>query len=805
MTALWQDIRYGVRVLWKRPGFTLVAVAALALGVGANTAIFSVVNAVLIRPLPYAEPERLVRVHTTDLKRGILRYPTSYPNFSDWREQASVFERVGAHASTGAAVTFGDTPEAVEGVYVTADVLPLLGVGPLHGRVFTPEDERPGSRVAIISHGLWQRRFNGDPAIVGRQILFDGEGTTVVGVMPEGFKFPFDVEGPEYWAPLNPETEANRERGYNYLSVVARLRPGVTREQAQAEMETIMGRLQEEHSDKNAGRGANVFSMHEDAVGELRPALLTLLAAVSFILLIACANVANLLLARAATRRKEFAIRTALGASRLRVARQLLTESLLLALAGGGLGLVLALWGVEALGSLIPADIPRVKETGLDSQVLLFTLGVSVLTGVVFGLFPALSASQADLNETLKEGARGSTEGFGRNRVRGLLVVSEVALSLILLVGAGLLIRSFLELRALKTGFDPQNVLTASIALPTTKYADEPRQAAFQRQTLERVAQLPGVKAVGGAEPLPFSGNGWQTGLRFHDRPPAPPGERLTAHTRVVTPDYFRAMGIPLIRGRVIAETDGENAPKVIVINETFAKKYFPGEDPLGKRVTPTLAQGFDAEVVGVVADSKHRRLDEEAAPEYYASYQQAPQPILTLVVRAEGDAAALANAVRGAVLEIDPNQPVYGVKTMEEWLSESVARRRFNMLLLTIFAAVALLLAAVGIFGVMNYTVTRRTHEIGVRMALGAQGADIRRLVVGQGMALALAGIAAGLVGAFALTRLMTSLLYGVHASDPLTFAVVALLLGAVALLSCYLPARRATRVDPMVALRYE
>ena len=805
MNSLWQDVRYGVRMLAKRPVLTLITAAALALGIGANTAIFSVVDAVLLRPLPYPESDRIVRVFATDLKRNILKYPTSYPNFTDWRERGSVFEHMAAHASTGAAVTFGDTPESVEGVYASADLFPLLGVSPAVGRVFTREEERPGSRVVVLSHALWQRRFGGDPSVVGRQFLFDGEGVTVLGVMPEGFKFPVDAEGAEYWAPFDPESAGNKERGNNYLSVVARLKPGVSAAQAQGEMEAITARLQEEYQDRNAGRGANVVSMYEDVVGGVRPALYVLLAAVGFVLLIACANVANLLLARAAARQKEIAIRTALGASRWRVVRQMLTESLLLALIGGALGLLLALWGVDALSSLIPADIPRVKEIGLDARVLLFTLGVSVLTGVVFGLAPALQASKPDLNESLKDGSRGSTEGFGRNRLRSLLIVSEVALSLILLVGAGLLIRSFVELRGVKPGFDPRNVLTAGISLPTAKYGEASQQAAFHRQVLERVAALPGVKAVGSAEPLPFSGNGWQTSLKFPDRPPAPPGERLTSHTRVVTPDYFRAIGIPVLRGRVINDRDDENAPKAMVINETFANKYFPGEDPLGKRVTPTVAPGFDAQVVGVVGDVKHRRLNEESAPEFYVSYLQAPQPFISLVVRAEGDPAALAGALRNTVLQVDPNQPLYSVKTMDELLSDSVARSRFQMLLLTIFASVALALAGVGLFGVMSYTVTQRTHEIGIRMALGARAGDILRMVVRQGMVLVGMGVALGLAGAFALTRFISTLLYGVSASDPLTFAGVSALLAAVALLACLVPARRATKVDPMVALRYE
>jgi putative ABC transport system permease protein len=806
MGAIWQDVRYGARVLVKRKGFMLVAVAALALGVGANTAIFSVVNAVLLRPLPFAESDRLVKIYVTDARRGITKYPTSYLNFADWRAQSSSFEAVAAHASTGASVRAGEVPESVEGVYVSADLFRVLKAAPAMGRTFLPEEESAGSRVVVISHEMWRKRFNSDPAIVNRQVLFDGDPVTVVGVMPEGFRFPVEVVGPEYWQPLNPKSETNLERGQNYLSVVGRLKPGVTVEQAQAEMETVAARLEQQHAEKNAGRGVNLVPLHEDIVGDVRPALLMLLGAVGFVLLIACANVANLTLARAASRSREIAVRSALGASRWRVARQLLTESLLLSLAGGLAGLLLAVWGVEALAAAVPADIPRAAEIGIDPAVLLFTLGVAVLSGVVFGLAPALRASKSDFNEALREGSRGSIEGFRGNRLRGLLVVSEVALSLVLLVGAGLMIRSFYELRAVRPGFDPQNLLTAGIGLPPNKYPDEASQAAFFKQVLERVAALPGVKSVGGVEPLPMSGNNWSTTVTVDGVPAPPPGQRQRTQTRVVSPGYHRAMGIPLLRGRFLTEQDTAQSPKAVVVSESFARQVFPGESAVGRRITPTLAPNFTAEIVGVVGDVKHRALDETPAPELYASYQQAPQPFLALVVRAEpAVTAGLTNSVREAVLQIDPNQPLYNVKTMEELLSDSVARRRFNMTLLGVFAAIALALAAVGVFGVMSYSVTRRTHEIGIRVALGAQRRDVLRLVVGQGMALVGAGVALGLACALALSRLIAGLLYGVSASDPVIYAGVALLLSAVALLACYLPARRATKVDPMVALRYE
>ena len=807
MSTLLQDIRYGLRMLLKKPGFTAVAVIALALGIGANSAIFSVVNTVLLRPLPFNEAERLVRVYVTDAKRGIRRYPTSYLNFADWREQNRVFEHLAAYSSASATLAGGDIPELAEGVGSSADLFSVLGAQPALGRVFTRDEERPGgSHVVVLSHGLWQRRFGSDPKIIGQQILFDGESTTVIGVMPPGFSFPLDQAQTEFWIPLDPKTQLNAERGANYLGVIGRLKPGASVQQAQAEMEAIARRLEQEYPQKNTGRSVNLVSMYEDVVGEIRPALLVLLGAVSFVLLIACANVANLLLARAASREKEMAIRTALGASRWRVMRQLLTESLLLSLLGGSLGLLLALWGIDLLSAAIPDNIPRVKEIGLDLRVLGFTMGVSILTGLMFGLAPALRASQTDLNESLKEGGRGSTEGLRRNRTRSLLVISEVALSLVLLIGAGLLIKSFAYLREIKPGFNPHNVLTASVSLPIVKYPEEQQQATFFQQTLERAAALPGVQSVAVVDPLPMSGNLAMTIFKIEGRPPLAPGEQLAANSRAISADYLRAMGIPLLKGRALTERDSKDAPKVMLINETLAQRFFPGEDPIGKRVTPTIAPDFTAEIVGIVGDAKHRSLDKEAGPEYYVSYLQAPSSYMSLVARTEvSDPTQLISALRGAVLQVDKDQPLSEIRTMEQLLANSVAKQRFNMFLLGIFAAVALLLAAVGIFGVMNYSVTRRTHEIGIRIALGAQSRDVLKLVMGQGMILTVIGVALGLAGAFAATRVMSSLLYGVSVTDPVTFTGVSLLLAGVALLACYLPARRATKVDPMIALRYE
>ena len=807
MTTLLQDIRYGARTLLKSPGFTVVAVLALALGVGANTAIFSVVNAVLLRALPFEKPEELVRVWATNARRGVTSNPTSYLNFVDWRSQNNAFEFLAAYSQASAALTGGDAPEQINGVVTTADLLPALGVRAALGRYFTEEEAGPGeARVVVIGHGLWQRRFGGDPNLIGREIMLNGRSRTVVGVMPAGFKFPLNAEATEFWMPLDPTSELNRVRGANYLGVVARLKPTATLAQAQSEMDAIARRLEEQYPEQNSGRGIRLVSMYEDTVGNVRPALLVLLGAVGCVLLIACANVANLLLARAAARGKEIALRTALGANRWRIVRQLLTESLLLALAGGALGSLLALWGVDLLVSMIPPDVPRVGEIGLDVRVLGFTTAISVTTGIVFGLAPALAASKLDLNESLKEGGRGSSESFRRNRLRSALVVSEIALSLVLLIGAGLLIKSFLRLREIDPGFNPEKVMAMDLALPSAKYVEESAQSRFFQELLARVGALPGVEAVGVVDPLPLGGNMAQNGFTIEGRPPLAPGERLVANARIISADYFRAMNIPLLEGRALTERDAQNAPKTIVVNQTLARRFFGNENPIGKRATVTIAPDFTAEIVGIVGDVRHRSLEAESGPEFYVSYLQVSSGGMSLVARtATGDVSGLLAAVRREVQQLDKDQPISDTRPMTALLAQSIAPRRFNMLLLGTFAFVALALAGVGIFGVMSYTVTRRTHELGIRMALGAQRGDVLRLVLRQGMTLTALGVCLGLVGAYTATRLLSSLLYGVSSSDPVTFILVTLLLAAVAFLACYVPARRATKVDPMVALRYE
>jgi len=805
METLIQDLRYGARMLAKKPGFTAVAIITLALGIGANTAIFSVLNAVLLRPLPFKDPDRLVMVWETNPKYNQRTGVTSYAAFRDWKEQNPVFELMVASAGQSFNLTADDEPERVSGMRVSPEVFEFTGTKPVLGRGFLQEEEQPGrNRVVLLGHALWQRRFGSDPSVVGKPVILNTESYTVIGVLPPDFL------APSGWIRARVDVlvplVVSSERTSYYLSVMARLKPGVTLAQAQSNMESIAAGLAERYPDTNRGRGVNLVPAHEQVVGKTRGALMIFFGVVVFVLLIACVNVANLALARATSRQKEIAVRSALGASRSRLVRQLLTESIMLAVAGGVAGLLLTMWGIDSLVAIIPDTVPRAKEINIDGRVLGFTLVLSLLAGLVFGLVPALQASKPNLNEALKEGGRSVWLGGGRNRIGSLLLVSEVALSLVLLIGAGLMIKSFIRLLNVPPGFDRQNTLTMLIALPRQKYGQSEQQRAFFQQLLERVGALPGVEAAGAVNSLPLSQS--QEGRYFavegdtRNVDEVDPG----AGYRAVSPDYFRAMGIPVLKGRSFTERDVQGAPGAVIINQEMARRFFYDADPLGKRIKfSTREDARWSEVVGVVGDVRHHALDHERNSEIYAPYLQRPSAGMYLVARTASDSSGIASAIRDEVRAIDKDQPVDDINTMEQLLSASVAPRRFPMVLLSIFAAVALALASAGIYGVMSYAVTQRTHEIGVRMALGAQPADVLRLVVGQGVLLASIGVGVGLVAAVALTRLMSSLLFGVTATDPITFAAVSVLLAGVALGACFIPARRAARVDPMVALRYE
>ncbi len=812
LAGLWQDLRYGARMLRKSPGFTAVALLTLALGVGANTAIFSVVNAVLLRPLPYKDPERLVRLSEYHEKAPGMS--VSYPNYLDWREQQTSFELMAATRPGAYNLSGEGEPERLAGSHISPEFFKVLGVEPALGRSFTEEENRPGAgRVAVISHGLWQRRFGSDPNILGRALTLNGEPYTIVGVTRQGFVYgsPVDV-----YVPLGSLVDKMMLMRYNHagIYVLARMKPGVTAEDALREMKTVAARLEAQYPDTNTGHTVTLQPLDEFFVGNVRPALLLLLGAVGLVLLIACANVANLLLARAAARGREIAIRTALGASRLRVVRQLLVESLLLSLAGGAAGLLLAVWSVNFLRTAAEGNLPATAEVGLDSNVLLFTLLVSLLTGLVFGLAPALQVARADLNSALKEGAPSQTGGRSRQRVRSGLVVAEVALSLLLLVGAGLLLKSFARLRETPLGFEPAGLLTMQVSRSIGKGQSPASALAYFDQMRERVGALPGVKAVAYSEGLPQLGAA-ETLAAVEGRPGTESGPPLAVRY-TTSPGYLEAMGIRLLRGRFFDERDTLKSPRVAVVDEEFARALFPGEDPVGQRLAGFAPEGVPpAEIVGLVEHVNNYGVGqtETTKPQVYFAFKQIPERYIGDVIgrgifvtaRTEGDPAALAPAVRRESNAIDPAQPLYRMRTMEDVMANSIATQRLSATLLAFFAAVALVLAAVGIYGVMSYTVTQRRHEIGVRMALGAQRRDVLRLVVRQGMALAFVGVALGLLGALWLTRLLESLLFRVRPTDPLIFTSVPVLLSLVALLACYLPARRATKVDPLTALRCE
>lgn len=804
-----QDLRYGVRTLLKKPGFTLIALLTLALGMGANTAIFSVVNTVLLRSLPYKDAEQLVAVWEAPTKIEQILFSSA--EFLDYQAQNQSFTEMAAYRPMSLTLTGQGEPEQLNGMIVSANFFALLGVPAERGRIFQPEDGRAGAPlVAVISHDFWQQRFGGAANVIGKSLTLSGEPVTLIGVMPPGFRDTSQSNERQIW--LNPHrivpdwipnstVDLLSMRHTGYLQVIARLKPNVTWQQAQTDLDAIAARLQQQYP-RPAGHGARLVSLHEQTVGNARPALLILLGAVSLVLLIACANATSLLLARATERYQEMAIRTALGASRLRIVRQLLVESLLLAGLGGAGGWLLAVWSVQLIVASSLREIPRLNEVGLDYRVFAFTLIVSILTGLIFGLAPALAAAKPDLNTALKEGSRSATAG--RNWLRQTLVVAEVALALVVLIGAGLLVSSFTRLLAVKPGFNPQHVLTMRIGLTTQQYSKSVDKKRFVNELNARLEAVPGVESVGIGDDLPIAGTDSSTTLKIQDQPAASPSDLVPVGLHVINPHYFDALGTRLLKGRVFTERDAAGAPSVFIINETLQRRCWPNEDPLGKRIRYNSRDPW-GEIVGVVEDVKFDGLHLASTPHLFEPYQQNAWSGLVGAIRSPLDQSTLLAAVQRGVKALDPNLPVSNVRTMEEVIAQSLATRRFVLLLFSLFAGLALLLATVGVYGVLTASVSQRTRELGIRIALGATTRDVGRLIVGQGLKLVLSGIAIGLVGALALQRLIEKLLFGVSPTDPLTYAVIASLLIGVALLACYLPARRATQVDPLVALRHE
>jgi putative ABC transport system permease protein len=807
LSDLRQDLRYGLRTLLKNPGFTIVAVIALGLGIGANSAIFSVVNSVLLRPLPFKSPKQLVMVWENATHLGFPKNTPSPPSFLDWQRQNTVFTGMAAMSERSFNLTGVSEPERLEGRRVSANLFDLLGVPALLGRTFVPDDDRIRAHVALLSYSLWQRSFGSDPGIIGRAVTLNGQSYTVIGVMPRGVHLPgYGNWNDELWVPIAFTNEESTDRGTHFLDVIARIKPGITLKQAQAEMETIAARLAKEYPKYNTRIGATVTPLHEEIVGDIKPALLILLGAVGFVLLIACANVANLLLARAAVREKEIALRLALGASRSRLTRQFLSESVLLAFLGGGFGLLLALAGIRVLKTFIPASIPQTQTISIDGKVLLFTALTALLTGIVFGLAPAMHASHSNLNDSLKEGGRDSASGRKGNRLRDLLVIAEVAVSFILLVGAGLLINSFLHLRNLDPGFRADHLLTMKVNLSELKYPDGERRSVFFDEVLRRIGTLPGVQSAAVAGNLPLTYNGDSATIAVEGIADPPPDQWPDVIYRAIGPGYFSTMGILMIRGHDFTDQDKEDSTKVVVISEKTAQHYWPGEDPIGKRLKPGATNSDIPwrEVIGVVKDVRQNDFIAQPKMQMYFNYRQLKDLAANaLIVRTSVDPMSLATPVRNSIWAVDKDQPVADVDTMDHIVSAAIARQRFSMLLLGIFATLALMLAAVGIYGVMSYSVAQRTQEIGIRMALGARRTDVLQMTIKQGLKLVSIGMILGLVAAFLVTRILTSQLFGVSATDPITFTGISLVLLAVAILASYLPALRATRVDPITALR--
>ncbi len=804
MEKLIQDVSYGIRRLWKNPAITLAAVFALALGIGANTAIFSLINALVLRPLPYENPDQIILV-------SYALNEASPANFLDWKAQSKSLDNISAANFWSANLTNGDEPERLQGFQTSASLFPMLGVKPELGRTFLADEEQPGKdNVAVLSHGLWERAFASNPNVIGQTISLNARNYTVIGVMPAGFQY---YRPAEIWSPLSFTPQEATRRAPGNLIVAGRLKPNVTLQQAQSDMTTVAQRLQQQYPQTNQGINIRLISLHEHLMGPMRPLLLVLLAAVIFVLMIACANVANLLLARAAARQKEIAIRLALGAGRFRIIRQLLTESILLGFLGGVVGVVLAFWGLRFLNASIPPGtagfLSQLNGISLDGRVLGFTFLISMLTGIIFGLAPALQISNPVLNETLKEGGRGSA-GVHSARLRSVLVISEVALALVLLVCATLMVTSFLRMLNVNLGFEPKNVLTMQTSLLQARYPEDAQVNTFYKRTIDQIRNLPGVEYAGATSNLPLGGSNKVRGLEIEGSPAPAPGQATpAANYRMVSPDYFKAMGISLVKGRYFTEQDTETGPPVVIINNALAKRYFSNADPLSKLIrrqnpgpNPPLPW---MQVVGIVEDVRHSALTENPRPEMYVPFYQNASREMTIVVRTLSDPTTIAPAAREQIYSIDKDQPVYNVKAMEEVVASSAYLNRFSMSLLAIFAAVALILSSIGIYSLIAYSVTQRTQEIGIRMALGARPRDVLKLFVKQGMLLALIGIVIGALGAFGATQFLSSLLFGVSKSDVTTFAGAALLLALVVLVASYVPARKATKVDPTIAFRSE
>jgi len=812
MQSLIQDLKYGLRMLWKSPAVTAVAIIALTLGIGANTAIFSVVHAVLLRSFPYSNGDRLAIVwENRGRGKPNAQNVINMGNFFDWKAQNTVFSDMAAFFDRNVNLTGDGEPEEVPSQLATTNLFSLLGVNAIKGRTFLPDDgKNEQARVVVISYDLWQRRFGGNANIIGRKITLNNLPNEIVGVLPPDVGW-FVQKGsmihhpPEIWTPWQVDDDSRGRHG-RFARAVARLKPGVTIEQAQNEMTVIGARLEQQYPDFNAKWGVTVVPLRTQFTGEIRKPLLVLLGAVGFVLLIACANVANLLLARAASRKREIALRAGLGASRWRIARQLLTESVLLSAFGGGLGLLLAIWGTRALLALSPPELIDMRGTTVNLPVLLFTIGLTLVTGIVFGLVPAFEASRFDLSEPLKESGKSIIGGTRAKRMRSVFVVAQVALALVLLVGAGLLMKSLNRLQSVESGFDPNNLLTMRVSLPERKYDTDPKLINFFRQAVEQIRNLPGVESVGAINTLPFDGPYSGTRLEILGQPKRPRGQELSTGVCVTDANYFQTMRIPLKRGRFYTPQEVTEMRHVVVVNEAFAREIFPGQDPIGQRVTINMKdENVPSEIIGVVGNNKAKGLDADVEPMAFWPHAELVYPAMTIAIRTQGDSTSVVSGARNAIHQLDPNQPIGEVATMDALLAKSMARARFNSTLLAIFSLVALVMAAVGIYGVMSYSVLQRTHEIGVRMALGAQRAHVLRLMLKQGLILAIIGVVVGLAAAFGLTRIISTLLFEVRATDKLTFVAVSLGLFAVTVLASYIPAWRATRVDPLVALRYE